>query len=139
MSEFMEMIFDSVSAACDVTASSVFARLRWHKAELRAEPLRVRAIGFCSRGETERSENHGGSLLHNPQTGGQQLSIALPELYVVRRCGSRLEPEGFAHRERDGFRFGFTNLLGRLATPFAPMQQFMGGLMHQGCEFLGGG
>jgi hypothetical protein len=63
--------------------------------------------------------------LNNPQTGGQQLSIAMPELDVVGGCASRLEPEGFTDRERDGFSFGLTNLLGGLETPVAPMQQFM--------------
>src|SRR5512132_4180360 len=99
--------------------------------KLGAAPWRSRAIGLSPLREAESSQNHGGSPLNNPQTGGQQLSIAMPELYVVGRCASRLEPEGFADRERDGFSFGLTNLLGGRATPIPPMQQFVGDLMHQ--------
>src|SRR4029077_4422018 len=89
--------------------------------------------------EAQSSENHGGGSLNNLQTGDQQLSIAMPELDVVNGGASGLEPKGFAHRERNGFRFGLTNLLGGLETPVAPVQQFMRDLMHQSGKLLGGG
>jgi len=53
----------------------------------------------------------------------------MPKLDVISRSASSFEPEGFAHRERHGFSFGLTNLLGSLEAPLAPMQQLMGSLM----------
>src|SRR5262245_42135707 len=94
---------------------------------------RSRAIDLSLLREAQSWENHGGGPLNSPQAGGQQLSVAMPELDIVGGCASRLEPEGFTDRERDRFSFGLTNLLAGLETPVAAMQQFMSDFVHQSC------
>ena len=83
-------------------------------------------------------KNHGSGVLNDFQTFLQKFCVSMPELDVVLRGGSVVQPDCLANHKRHSLGFGFSYRLGGQGATFALMQHFVSDLMHQRGKFLGG-
>src|SRR5271165_5357973 len=75
-------------------------------------------------------ENHSSGLLDGFQTLAEKISVSMPELDVIGRCGSGLKPDSLADNEGHGFGFGLADLLRGLGATVAAVQHLVGDLVR---------
>jgi len=76
-------------------------------------------------GSGQCPEYDGSGLLNCLQALAEEIGVPMPELDVVRGCGSGFEAECLANHESYSFCLGFANLFRRHGATVAPMQHLM--------------
>ena len=86
----------------------------------------------------ERRQHLRSGLLDVGQTLGQGLRISVPQLNVVARCRTGIEPDGIADDEGRSFGFRLTNPARCGRATIATMQKLMRQFVRQRREFFRG-
>src|SRR5207302_5592240 len=83
-------------------------------------------------------EDHGSGLLNGFQALAEEIGVSVPKLDVVLGRGSVLKSDRLADDKGHGFGFGLADLFGGQGAAVATMQHFVGDLMRECGELLGG-
>jgi len=75
-------------------------------------------------------EHHGCGLLNSFQTLTQQVGVSVPKLDVISGGTARLQPDGLADHESDGFGLSLADLLGGQGAALSPVQHLVADLVR---------